>query len=93
MGDYVRFWVHCHLARANLHSLGVLYHQEFNYVDWEMVYDTLREVPWLFQVWACKQVMGIAGTMEWDKSVVRFCPSCTVERDTCTHVLFCCHEG
>ena len=64
MGDYVRFWVHRHLARANFHSLGVLYHQEFDYVDWKMVYDTLREVPWLFQVWACKQVMGIAGTME-----------------------------
>jgi hypothetical protein len=25
--------------------------------------------------------------------VVRFFPSCTVECDTCAHVLFCCHEG
>jgi hypothetical protein len=58
-----------------------------------MVTNTLREVPWLFQVWACKQMMGIAGTMEWDKSTVRVCPSCTVERDTCAHVLFCCHDG
>jgi hypothetical protein len=58
-----------------------------------MVYDTLREAPWLFQVWACKQVMGIAGTMEWDKSTVRVCPSCTVKCDTCAHLLFCCHNG
>ncbi len=53
----------------------------------------LREVPRLFQLWACKQVMGVAGMMEWDKTVVRNCPSCMVARDTCAHVLFCCHQG
>jgi hypothetical protein len=47
----------------------------------------LHEVPWLFQQWACKQVMGIAGTMEWDKSEVWKFPSCMRERDTCEHVL------
>ena len=62
-------------------------------MDWEMVYVKLREVPRLFQLWACKQVMGVAGMMEWDKTVVRNCPSCMVARDTCTHVLFCCHQG
>ncbi len=59
MGDYVQFWAHHCLARTMFHSLGVLFHQEFDHVDWEMVYDTLREVPRLFQVWACKQLMGI----------------------------------
>ena len=58
-----------------------------------MVYQTLHEVPRLFQQWACKQVMGIAGTMEWDKSQQRECPSCLQERDTCAHVLFCEHTG
>ena len=91
--DYVRYWAHRHLAKTNFHSLGILSAQEFEYIDWEMVYDTLRTVPRLFQVWACKQVMGIAGTMEWDKSTVRVCPSCTVARDTCAHVLACSHEG
>jgi hypothetical protein len=57
------------MAREHYHSLKILYNQEFDLVDWEMVYETLREVPWLFQLWACKQVMGIAGTTEWDKSV------------------------
>ena len=90
---YVRYWAHRHLAKANFHSLGILFSQEFEYIDWEMVYETLRTVPWLFQVWACKQVMGVAGTMEWGRSTVRVCPSCTVERDTCAHVLSCCHEG
>jgi hypothetical protein len=93
MGDYIRFWVHKKLARDNFHHLKVLFHQEFDYVDWEMIYGRLRDVPRLFQLWACKQVMGVAGTMEWDKSVVQKCPSCMVERDTCAHVLYCCHQG
>ncbi len=38
-------------------------------------------------------MMGIAGTMEWDKTIVRKCPSCMQERDTCEQVLFCCHSG
>jgi hypothetical protein len=31
--------------------------------------------------------------VEWDRTVIRKCPSCTVEQDTCAHVLFCCHSG
>ena len=91
--DYLRFWAHRRMAREHFHSLNILYNREFDFVDWEMVYETLRDVSRLFQLWACKQVMGIAGTMEWDKSVERKCPSCTIARDTCAHVLFCCHEG
>jgi hypothetical protein len=37
--------------------------------------------------------MGIVGTMEWDRTVERKCPSCTITRDTCAHVLACTHEG
>jgi hypothetical protein len=43
--------------------------QKFELVDWEMVHLQLSCVPKLFQLWACKQVMGIAGTMEWDKTI------------------------
>jgi hypothetical protein len=42
----------------------------FDLVDWEMVHKTLHDVPKLFQQWVCKQVMGIAGTMEWDKTYI-----------------------
>ncbi len=92
MGDYVRFWTHQQLARNTFYHLKILYNQEFDYVDWEMVYKKLRKVPRLFQLWASKQVMGIAGTMEWDKTTLRKCPSCLSARDTCEHVLFCCHK-
>jgi hypothetical protein len=93
MGQYVRFLAHPHLARTRFHQLNILAPPEFDKVDWEMVYKTLHEVPQMFQQWACKQVMGIAGTMEWFKSVVCKCLSCMQLRDTCAHVLSCDHAG
>jgi hypothetical protein len=93
MGQYVRFLAHCRLAQTRFHQLNILAPPEFDKVDWEMVYKTLHEVPLMFQQWACKQVMGIAGTMEWDKSVVCKCPSCMQLRNTCAHVLSCNHAG
>ena len=88
-----RFWAHRTLARKRFHQLDILYRNELDKVDWEMVYQTLHEVPRLFQQWACKQVMGIASTLEWDKSEVRMCPSCLQVWDTCAHVLFCDNAG
>jgi hypothetical protein len=75
MGEYMRFWTHRQMAKEKFHDLKILFDREFEYVDWEMIYETLREVPRLFQLWACKQVMGIAGTKEWDRTVERKCPS------------------
>ncbi len=49
----------------------------------------LHDNPRLFQQWACKQVMGIDGTMECNKTERRHCPSCMQAQDTCAHVLFC----
>jgi hypothetical protein len=75
------------------HQMSILDAQVFNLVDWEMVHKTLQGVPKLFKQWACKQVMEIAGTMEWDKAERKKCPSCMQARDTCVHVLFCNHAG
>jgi hypothetical protein len=93
MGQYVQFLAHRCLARTRFHQLNILAPSEFDKVDWDMVYKILHEVPWMFQQWACKQVMGIAGTMESDKSMVRKCPSCMQLCDTCVHVLSCDHAG
>lgn len=92
-GHAPRYWTHRKLAREVFSQLDILYYTGFDKVDWEMVYQTLHEVPRLFQQWACKQVMGIAGTMEWDKSEVRMCPSCSQVQDTCAHVLYCDNAG
>jgi hypothetical protein len=69
-GQYLWYWAHRKLAKVSFHQLDILYSQQFKLVDWEMVYLQLRSAPNLFQLWACKQVMGIAGTMEWDKTVI-----------------------
>jgi hypothetical protein len=93
MGDYIWFWAHKKLAKDNFYHLNILYNQEFDYVDWETIYEKLCNVPKLFQLWTCKQVMGAAGTIEWDKSLVQKCPSCMIEWNMCAHMLHYCHQG
>ncbi len=57
----------------------------------------LDGVPRMFQVWACKQVMGIANTNatvnKWDKEVKAVCPSCRQAAETTEHVLMCMEAG
>jgi len=71
----------------------------FDKVDWPHVHLTLNEeVPRLFQVWACMQVMNIAATNKnlsqrhhdgrCDK-----CPCCTIHIETAAHVLLCPKVG
>ena len=61
-GDSLRFWVHQQLEKELLFKLGILKPPGYKEVAWRIVYDTLNKVPRLFQLWACKQVMNIAGT-------------------------------
>ncbi len=93
MEDYMHYWAHRKLAWERFHHINILNMHVFDLVDWEMEYQKLQDVPKMSQLWACKQVMGITGTMEWDKAIVKKCPSCMQEQDTCKHVLFCCHAG
>ena len=65
---FLRYWAHRQLAKERFHQLDIMHPQKFELVDWEMVHLQLSSVPKLFQLWACKQVTGIAGTMEWDKT-------------------------
>ncbi len=78
MGAYIRYITHKELAKSKFHSLKIFVRAKFDLVDWPIVYKTLQEVPKLFQPWACKQMMGIAGTKEWGRSKVKKCPSCMI---------------
>ncbi len=52
-------------------------------------------VPRLFQVWAAKHVLGIAGTMKFlahQDGCNPTCPSCRVCVETCAHIA-CCPEA
>ena len=90
-GDSLLFWVHQQLAKELFFKLGILTPLGFKGVTWRMVYDTLHEVPWLFQLWACKQVMNIAGTnliqSGYKPHHDSTCPSCDQCVETFAHVL------
>jgi hypothetical protein len=76
-------------------SLPLLSAKAFEAIDWPNVYYVLHHVPRLFQLFACKQVTGVAGTNafvhRYDKSRNPMCPSCDSCRETTAHILFC-HE-
>ncbi len=56
---------------------------QFDVIAWEAVSEQAsHNVPVMFQMWACKQVWGIAGTnyprSKWDKTMDKWCPNCSV---------------
>ena len=94
--DILRFWVHQQLGKEIFFKLVILTPLGFKEVSWRLVYDTLHEVYCLFQLWACKQVMNIAG-MNMIKSRYKphhdpTCPICDQCVETCAHVLSCNEE-
>ena len=94
-GDRLRYWAHKQIAKDSFYELKIMF-EEFDLVDWEMIYIALHNVPRMFQIWAMKQVMNIAptnGSRPWEQSLCPLCPSCMQVRETCEHVLCCNHSG
>ena len=95
--EEIRFWAHLKLAEETFCKLDLMYAQAFREVAWRQVYDTLHSVPRLFQLWACKQVTGVAGTNVnlnvIDEEHDPHCPSCGRAMETCSHVLHCEEAG
>ncbi len=74
----------------------ILSGNRFKEVGWDSVHSTLHSVPRLFQVWATKQVMGIAGTMKFlshQDGRESLCPCCLSCKETCSHILLCPEIG
>ena len=94
---HLHFWTYRETARSAFHELGVLFANQFDEVDWPAVYHSLYEVPRMFSIWACKQVMDMAPTnynqrhykVDHDTS----CPSCGCKEETCAHILDCEEAG
>ena len=84
-------------AEALFRNQKILLPDQFKEVDWDMVYSALRELPQMFQIWASKQVMGVAGTnlyqSEYWQNHDPMCPSCTRCVEFCAYVLECQEEG
>jgi len=92
----IQFHAHKNLAREEFDAARILSFQQFTRVDWEIVHNVLTTVPRMFQVGACKQVWGIAGTnreqARWS-DISPLCPSCMQVPETCSHILHCPHDG
>ena len=94
-GDHIRFWAHRRLAPIYFHKHKVLSTRQFDQVNWKSVHSTLHGLSRLFQLWASKHVLGVAGTMMFlshqdDRSPL--CPSCGACNKSCRHVS-CCPEA
>ena len=75
----------------------ILLTDQFKEVDWEMVHPALHELPQMFQIWSCKEVMGVAGTnlyqSKYRPNHDPMCSSCTRIVESCSQVLECLEEG
>jgi hypothetical protein len=97
--DITRFWCHRILARKVFAEpkVGVMTGDQFDEVYLQAVYKALHDVPRLFQIWAAKQVLDIAGTnvmqAKYTPNHDKRCPSCGEVDETCAHVLMCEEAG
>jgi hypothetical protein len=105
-GQQIRFAAHHQLARQSLTTPtknggeAILSTEQFDEVDWMAVHAALHSVPKLFQVWASKQVLKIAGTKKFlayqepDQSKKDpWCPSCKDHIEDCAHIVLCQEVG
>jgi hypothetical protein len=67
--------------------------EQFDEVYWPACYQALTEVPWMFQLFASKQTLGIAGCNYYTPGHDPLCPSCGVVPETCGHILVCDEAG
>ena len=60
--ESIHYWAHRQFAKQTFHSLKTMNPEELEEVAWRQIYNALYNVPRLFQLWAYKKVMGVAGT-------------------------------
>jgi hypothetical protein len=98
-GPHIPYLAGQQVAHLFFHETLRMFTDAFDEVDWPNVHRTLnKEVPRLFQVWACKQVMNISTTNKnlcqhhWDGRSDK-CPCCTIHVETAEHIILCPEVG
>jgi hypothetical protein len=92
-GAHIRYAAGRQVASSFFQKMLGMFTDAFDKVDWPQVHRTLtKEVPRLFQVWACKQVMNIVATnknlsQRYSDRQSNKCPRCTIHLETAEHVL------
>ena len=92
----IRFHAHWQLAKALFLWKKIPSGARFEDVGWRLVHATLHSVLRLFQLWASKRLLGIAGTMKslaHQDSRNPLCPSCLSCKETCSHIAQCPEIG
>lgn len=96
-GSVIQFWAHQQLAKPYFASKQILDPVAFEQMDWKNYSAVMHLVPQLFQLWICKQTMSIAATnkalSQFTDGLSPLCPNCTMEEETCAHVLTCTELG
>ena len=85
-GDHIRFWAHKKIARKYFEEHKILTPEQFDQVDWKLMHSTLHSLSRLFQLWASKHVLGVAGTMKFlshQDGRSPICPSCLTCIESC----------
>ena len=92
-GPELRYAAHRVLAKDFFHEYKILFRNQFEEVVWMEVHDTLEtKAPKLFALWACKQVMGVAATNDFQAVIdkggdkCKMCPCCGVCVETTEHI-------
>jgi hypothetical protein len=97
--ESIVFWCNKALARRTLSDPKVKWinEEQFDEIYWPACYSALTGTKRMFQIFASKQTMGIAGCNDnlayYTPGHDRKCPSCGVAIETCAHVLACEESG
>ena len=95
-GGSIQYWAHYQLVRNYYQEHDILSHKQFDAIGWRPIHNTLHDLPQLFQLWASKHVLGIAGTMKFlshQDGRSPLCPSCHECDKTCKHIAHCPEVG
>jgi hypothetical protein len=95
-GNHICYWAHHHLAQRYDCNHKLLSFEQFDAVDWKSIHRTLHKLPQLFQLWAAKHGLGMAGIMKFlsqQDGSSPLCPSCNDCNDTCRHIARCPEVG
>jgi hypothetical protein len=95
----LRFTTQKHEAKSLFDQQQILPKHQFDEVSWPEIHATLHTLPKMFQLFAGKQVFGVAAVLanlSKQKEYAHLgdkCPSCSVCKETTAHLLVCRKAG